>query len=202
MAGLLTRPSVRLTVAASASRVSRLCWELITSYPSACRVGMSLLKHEPSAQRPWTNTMLGLVCVDIARSFTAYDIVGRIPTLPRVVESRVANPDSHGHGLANLANTATAMDERHPPRCAPTIPHRRHQCKVDPPTLGAAHLRASGLAWSPEVLNCGWDALYLLEGALDGPPVRQVILSLSHAALLLYFRYSEDFALWHPFAEE
>src|ERR1700756_4341954 len=26
---------------------------------------MSLLKHEPSAQRPWAKTMLGLVCVDM-----------------------------------------------------------------------------------------------------------------------------------------
>jgi hypothetical protein len=25
-----------------------------------------LLKHEPSAQRPWQNTILGLVCIDFA----------------------------------------------------------------------------------------------------------------------------------------
>ena len=35
MAGLLTRPSVRLTVATSPLRESRLCWLAITSYPSA-----------------------------------------------------------------------------------------------------------------------------------------------------------------------
>src|SRR5258708_13792436 len=35
----------------------------IHSYPSACRGTISLLKHEPSAQSPWQNTMLGFVCV-------------------------------------------------------------------------------------------------------------------------------------------
>jgi len=29
-------------------------------------VGITLLKHEPSAQIPWQNTMLGLVCIDFA----------------------------------------------------------------------------------------------------------------------------------------
>ena len=28
--------------------------------------GITLLKHEPSAQSPWQKTMLGLVCVDFA----------------------------------------------------------------------------------------------------------------------------------------
>src|SRR6185369_5196570 len=105
MAGLLTRPSVRLTVATSPARVSRLCWELITSYPSACKVGMTLLKHEPSAQRPCTKTILGLVCVDIACSFLASDTVGRIPTPPRVTPPRVANPDSHGQ-IAHILQRA------------------------------------------------------------------------------------------------
>jgi hypothetical protein len=43
-------------------------WAAITSYPSACSGGMTLLKLEPSAQMPWTKTMLGLVCVDMVRS--------------------------------------------------------------------------------------------------------------------------------------
>jgi hypothetical protein len=30
--------------------------------PSACRAGITLLKHDPSAQTPWTKTMLGLAC--------------------------------------------------------------------------------------------------------------------------------------------
>src|SRR5437867_9205293 len=69
MAGARTRPSVRVTVATSALGVSRLCWAATTSYPSACSVGITLPKDEPSAQIPWTNTMLGLLCIDIARSF-------------------------------------------------------------------------------------------------------------------------------------
>jgi hypothetical protein len=32
------------------------------------RLEHTLLKHEPSAQIPWQNTMLGLVCVGIVRS--------------------------------------------------------------------------------------------------------------------------------------
>src|SRR2546426_556526 len=65
MAGLLTRPSVRFTVATSPSFVSRPYWAAITSYPSAWSAGITLLKHEPSAQIPWQKTMLGLVCVDL-----------------------------------------------------------------------------------------------------------------------------------------
>src|SRR6476469_3577586 len=58
MEGLLTRPSVRFTAATSPSGESRPYWAAITSCPSACSAGISLLKHEPSAQRPWQNTML------------------------------------------------------------------------------------------------------------------------------------------------
>jgi len=46
-------PSVRFTVATSPSGVSRPYWgAAITSYPSAWSVGITLLKHEPSAQIP------------------------------------------------------------------------------------------------------------------------------------------------------
>src|SRR5712691_140408 len=63
MAGLLTRPSARLTAATSPWTVSRQFWVDSTSCPSACSVGISLLKHEPSAHSPWANTMLGLFCL-------------------------------------------------------------------------------------------------------------------------------------------
>src|SRR5229473_1499913 len=63
MAGLLTRASVRLVAATSAACESRPYWTAITWWPSAWSVGISLLKHEPSAQIPWQKTMLGLVCV-------------------------------------------------------------------------------------------------------------------------------------------
>src|SRR5260370_41549277 len=59
--GLLTRPSVRFTVATSPSGVSRPYCAAITSYPSACSGGITLLKLEPSAHIPWQKTMLGLV---------------------------------------------------------------------------------------------------------------------------------------------
>src|ERR1700722_18927587 len=60
MAGLLTRPSVRWTVATSPSGVSSPYWAAITSYPSACSGGITLPKLEPSAHIPWQKTMLGL----------------------------------------------------------------------------------------------------------------------------------------------
>jgi hypothetical protein len=85
-----------------------------------------------------------------------------------------------------------------------------------------AHMRASGLSCYLEVLDGVWDAFYLLDGALDGSPAREVILGLSRLVPLLYFRYSEDFSwryavfdggaeaaavledfeLWRPFAAE
>ena len=52
MAGLLTRPSAAFTAATSPFTESRLFWAAITSCPSACSVGINLLKHDPSAQRP------------------------------------------------------------------------------------------------------------------------------------------------------
>src|SRR5882762_834675 len=64
MAGLLTRPSVRFTVATSPASVSSPYWAAITSYPSDWSVGITLVKHEPSAQIPWQKTMLGLACAD------------------------------------------------------------------------------------------------------------------------------------------
>src|SRR2546425_13246691 len=65
MAGVLTRPSARWTAATSPSSVSRLFWVDITSYPSASSAGMTLLKHEPSAQSPCAKTMLGFVFFDM-----------------------------------------------------------------------------------------------------------------------------------------
>src|ERR1700735_5566228 len=68
MAGLWTLFRVRIVAATSATFESRPYCTAITSYPSACSGGITLLKHEPSAQIPWANTMLGLVGVDMASS--------------------------------------------------------------------------------------------------------------------------------------
>src|SRR3954468_25027828 len=65
MTGLPTRFSVRFTVATSSTNESSPYWTAITSCPSACNAGMTLLKHEPSAQMPWQNTMVGLEALDI-----------------------------------------------------------------------------------------------------------------------------------------
>ncbi len=59
MEGLETRESVRVTLSMSLWAVSRLYCAVITSKPSARSGGISLLKHEPSAQMPWQKTMLG-----------------------------------------------------------------------------------------------------------------------------------------------
>ncbi len=71
MAGLLTRPNVRMVAATSSLVVSRPYWDDITSYPSACSGVITLLKHEPSAQMPWAKTMLGLFSLDMIDSFPA-----------------------------------------------------------------------------------------------------------------------------------
>src|SRR5262245_34701947 len=60
MTGLPTRLSVRFTVATSSLKESRPYWTAITSCPSDCSAGITLLKHEPSAQMPWQKTMVGL----------------------------------------------------------------------------------------------------------------------------------------------
>src|SRR6266446_2491681 len=69
MAGLLTRLNVRMVVATSSLIVLRAYWDDTTSYPSACSGGITLLKHEPSAQMPCAKTMLGLICLDMIDSF-------------------------------------------------------------------------------------------------------------------------------------
>src|SRR4051794_20509539 len=81
MAGPLTRPSVRMTVATSRSGVSRPYWAASTWCPSAWSGAITLLKHEPSAQRPWQKTMLGLPCADMDRSFRR-QIAARLPRRP------------------------------------------------------------------------------------------------------------------------
>src|SRR5882757_1191231 len=63
MTGLLTRPIVAFVKATSSAVELRPYCGAMHSYPSACRGTITLLKHEPSAQSPWQNTMLGLVCV-------------------------------------------------------------------------------------------------------------------------------------------
>src|SRR6266436_3872428 len=63
--GLLTRPIVAFTKATSSAVVLRPYCAAIHSYPSARRGTINLLKHEPSAQSPWQNTMLGLDCIDV-----------------------------------------------------------------------------------------------------------------------------------------
>jgi hypothetical protein len=59
-----------------------------------------LLKHEPSAQIPWQNTMLGLVCGDIVHSFglvwSSGPVIRELAMRIRVVDysSSVAAPPS------------------------------------------------------------------------------------------------------------
>src|SRR6188508_2749390 len=48
-----------MTAATSPLRLSSLVCAHITSYPSACSDGITLLKHDPSAHSPCANTMLG-----------------------------------------------------------------------------------------------------------------------------------------------
>src|SRR5580693_8292264 len=99
MAGLLTRPSVRSVAATSSTLVSRPYCVEIASYPSARSAGITLLKHEPSAQMPWANTMLGLV----------EDMVGssaRSDSRPKDADRR----DRHG-----MAITAVSISRLHLP---------------------------------------------------------------------------------------
>jgi len=58
--GPCTRAKHAFTAATSVASESRPCCDDMTPYPSASSVGINLLKHEPSAQRPCAKTMLGL----------------------------------------------------------------------------------------------------------------------------------------------
>src|SRR5579859_2722413 len=69
--GLLTRPIVAFTKATSSAVVLRPYCAAIHSNPSAWRGTINLLKHEPSAQSPWQNTMLGLLVGVILLSLVA-----------------------------------------------------------------------------------------------------------------------------------
>src|SRR5271169_5873918 len=62
----------RITFWTSLSRLLRPCSLAMHSYPSAWRGAITLLKHDPSAQRPWANTMLGLLG-DIVSSLSDAD---------------------------------------------------------------------------------------------------------------------------------
>src|SRR5258708_8861020 len=63
MTGPLTRPIVAFVKATSSAVELRPYCAAMHSYPSACRGTINLLKQEPSAQSPWQNTMLVLVCI-------------------------------------------------------------------------------------------------------------------------------------------
>src|SRR5260221_4311479 len=101
MAGLLTRLNVRMVVATSSLIVLRAYWEDTTSYPSACSGGITLLKHEPSAQMPWAKTMLGLVCLDMIDSFP-------------VLASRLIHARTYG-GEWRIATSSNSRELRNRP---------------------------------------------------------------------------------------
>jgi len=64
MAGLLTRPSVRLTVATSSAVVSSPYWAAYHLVTFCLKCGDHLAKSTSRPPRsPWQNTTLGLVCV-------------------------------------------------------------------------------------------------------------------------------------------
>ena len=88
MAGLWTRPRVRSVTATSSTFESRPYCAAITSYPSACSGGMTLLKHEPSAQIPWR-----MGRHDRARAPpTGNENIHQDLTLPRSAATRRAPP--------------------------------------------------------------------------------------------------------------
>src|SRR5271156_3771316 len=99
MAGLETRPRQRITLSMSLWAVSRLYWAVITSCPSARSAGMSLLKHEPSAQMPWQKTMLGLLWGDMASSFLL-ESVDSDSILTHAIRFRLSHPTDPRSGLA------------------------------------------------------------------------------------------------------
>src|ERR1700728_1051840 len=101
MAGLWTRPRVARVAAPSASLVSRPYCAAITSYPSACSGPVSLFQHDPSAQIPWQNTMLGLVGVDMASSSAA------VATAP------VGEPHRHQPGRTDHGDPSHVQVRRH-----------------------------------------------------------------------------------------
>jgi hypothetical protein len=61
----LLRPIAAFVKATSSAVELRPYCAVMHSCPSACRGAINLLKQEPSAQSPWQNTMLGLVCMAV-----------------------------------------------------------------------------------------------------------------------------------------
>jgi hypothetical protein len=70
MTGPITRPSALFYC----DNVACECVEAVLGsdrfVPLCLKAGISLLKDEPSAQIPWAKTMLGLLCLDMVRSFS------------------------------------------------------------------------------------------------------------------------------------
>ena len=68
IAGLLMRSGLPFTAETPPTLVSSPYCADITSYSAACSGGITLLKHEPSAQIPWQNTILGFAGALMSRS--------------------------------------------------------------------------------------------------------------------------------------
>src|ERR1700756_1400010 len=83
-----TSPSARsialLVAATSSSRdVVGFCTE-ITLYPLSTSGLITLLQQEPSAQSPWTKTIVGFVLIEPSVCATAFECTNRTPTSTRM----------------------------------------------------------------------------------------------------------------------
>jgi Transposase IS116/IS110/IS902 family len=83
---------VRRTVSTSPARLSSECWEVMTSQPAARSGGITLLKHDPSAQMP---------CAE--RELAAW-----LPASPYATLTSVP-----GWGVVRVSNYAAALGDPH-----------------------------------------------------------------------------------------
>src|ERR1700722_20327400 len=147
----------------------------MTSCPSACNGGITLLKHEPSAQMPWQNTIVGLGPDGMSPSpLMRAPGKSRFNRRPRPCEFPLCL-----EGIASLApaevDPTTALTQRKEhPQSGP-----KRMWASSPPTVSAgcaavtynhALPKASLACWKPTLRS-----LSLLRCYLELPPVKYTI---------------------------
>src|SRR6267142_502933 len=130
MTGLLTRPIVAFVKATSSAGEVRPYCAAMHSWPSACRGTINLLKHDPSAQSPWQNTILGFVCVDFDVIFVLlFSLAQKLSIKPNVASTLQLGKAAH-------RNTVTTRPGAYR---APRVTESRSRLRVgvrDPTELG------------------------------------------------------------------
>src|SRR5262249_18825280 len=114
--GLPTRPIVAFAAATSSAVELRPYCAAIHWYPSARRGVISLLKHDPSAQRPWQNTMLFFVLAIFVSFAFSFDTLVYLGNWANVGERPTSNVEFGGtaHGPCHISSSVLPLVSRTP----------------------------------------------------------------------------------------